>query len=292
MSVDVVVFVVHGQSSCLDDCMFPYVDSFILNGYRPEILVLDSTGAPAERNAAKESLSRLCRKYKLDGSYASAREHERYLRKVDLPALAYAVGSPRVGGLINMGLLATAGKSALFINADTRFEVSSPKLVSDGDLPPPIVRKFDLIGKLSGGAVSRVGTWGASCTTSNGCFYRSVACNVPPFIPSAGWGQVVPWFLMKNCGALPADLPWAVREMSTPDGLEFKYAPLLDMIGSRVGPGGVADAGATLRAYLEESKVEFSPDLISYVNLLSSWSECMDYARSLHEQGVKIAYKP
>jgi hypothetical protein len=296
MSVDVVVFVVHGQSSCFGDCIDPYVDSFILNGHRPELMVIDSTDVPAERNAAKESLSRLHRKYRLKVSYSSKREHEKYLASADMPLLRHAVGggTPEVGALVNMGLLATGGRSALFIDADTRFEMSSPRLVGDEEALPPIVRRFNLIGEMSGESVSRVGTWGRSCTTSNGCFYKSGACNVPPFIPSLGWGQGIQWLLMKSCApdSLPTDLPLAVRKLSTLDGLCSEFFPLLDMIIDQVGPGGITDAGAKLEEYLDESESEFDPDLISYVNLLSSWDECMDYAQDLHGRGVKIAYKP
>lgn len=294
MAVDVIVFIVHGQSSCLSDCIGPYVDSFVLNGHIPEVIVLDSTGNPAEANAAKESLARVNRRHKLSVSFASAREHERYLRKVDFQALEYAIGagSPEVGAMINMGLLATAGRSALFIDADTRFEMAAPRLVSD-KTPPPIIRKFDLIGRLSSGAgVLRTGTWGMSCTESNGCFYKSSQCDVPPFIPSHGWGQGIPWLLMKHCvpNSPPTHIPLAVRKMSGSDSLGMTYVPLLDLIHGLVDAGSVDGAGGKLLSHFSE--FNFSEELVSYANLLASWSECMDYARSMDGQGVKIAYKP
>jgi len=289
MSVDVVVFVVHGQSLDLDDCINPYVDNFILNGHKPELLVLDSTAIPAEANAAKESLSRVCRKYKLDGLFASAREHKRYLRDTDLSALEYAVGdgTPGVGAMVNMGLLATSGKSALFIDADTRFEVSS----SSSLLNPPIVRKFNLIDKMPS-ETSRMGTWGSSCTTQGGCFYRGRHSSLPPFIPDSGWLQGVPWFLMSRCSpsSLPVDLPWAIRKLSPSIGLSSSYTPLFDLIHGLVEPGSLAQAAEKLTDHLSE--FDFNDKLVKYVNLLSSWGEVVDRSATLFERGVKLGYKP
>jgi len=294
MGIDVVVFVVHGQSSCFDDCITPYVDSFILNGHRPEILVLDSTDVAVESNASKDSLSRVCRKYKLNGAFASGREHKRYLRKVDCQNLGYAIGngSPKVGGLVNMGLLATSSRSALFIDSDTRFEMASSMLITESDPKPPIVRKFDLIGKMSTGGVSRTGTWGVSPSSGNGCFYKSRRCNIPPFIPSHGWGQGVPWFLMRTCdpNSLPLDIPLSVHGMGPVGSLDSLHTPILDLIHGLVGQGSLGAAGDKLLSHLSE--LEFSEELTKYASLLSSWDECVDHARSLSEQGVKIAYKP
>jgi len=227
----------------------------------------------------------------LNVSFLSRREHARYLNWVHFDPFRYAIGGDGlmgVGALVNIGLLATEGRAALFIDADTRFEVSAPGLV----LNPPIVRKFDLIGEMSSGGPSRMGTWGMSSTTQGGCFYKSRNCSIPPFIPDAGWAQGVPWFLMSRCipSELPADLPWAVKKLSPPVGLSSSYVPLLDLIHGLVDPGSMAKAAEKLTAHLAE--FDFNDKLVKYVNLLSYWDEVIDRSATLFERGVKLGYKP
>lgn len=289
--MDVVVFLVHGQSDSVSDCIDPYVDSFVSHDHRPEIMVIDSTDFPHEWNASKESLSRIYRKHKLKVSFSSRREHARYLNWIDSSAFRYAIdgdSSAGIGAMINMGLLATHGRSAVFIDADTRFEVSSPR----ASAVAPVIRRFDLIGEMSSGGPSRMGTWGASCTARGGCFYKSKNCNIPPFIPDAGWAQGVPWFLMSRCLplGLPIDLPWGVKKLTATEALSSSYTPLLDLIHDLVSPGSLVQAADRLTAHLSES--EFDDKLVKYVNLLSSWNEVVDRSAILFERGIKFGYKP
>jgi hypothetical protein len=268
--------------------MCAYIDGLVMHGHRPDILVITSSEDVAKRNRIKAALIDSHRKHKLDVLFSSKREHEKYLSKVDSPSLRYAVSGDSPGALVNMGMLATIGRSALFIDADTRFEMSTPAIAD----APPIYRKYDLIGKMSanGAAFSRSGTWGASCSDTGGCFYKSGDCDPPPFIPDAGWAQGIPWFLLSKYapGCTTSDIPLAVRQMGIPSGLGSKYIPLVSPVINSVGPGGMSKAAEDLALHSDE----FGPEINKYIDLLSSWGETISHAESLHEQGVRIGYKP
>lgn len=298
MGVDVVVFVVHGQSSSLSDCMDPYIHGLISHGHRPEVLVIDSSEDPADRNMSKESLLKIHREHRLVVSFSSRREQERYLSKLDDGPLRYALGGDSIGtgALLNMGILSTMGRSALFVDADTRFEVSGCRVVAEGDLYPPIIRKFNLALNMASRSksVARMGLWGVSSSASGGCFYRNKECVIPPFIPSESWDQGVPWFLMSRYSppCAPVSLPWAVRKLSAVKGLPMAYVPLMNMIYDVVGEGSLSGAAGDLAEYLSDSDQVYSDGLLKYIELLVSWDETMGHVDYLCEQGVKIGYKP
>lgn len=287
MSVDVVIFIAHEKSSDSDDCMSAYIDSFALNGHKPDILVIVAGDDVAKRNRFKEALMTSHRKHGLNVLFSSRREHGRYLSKVQSPSLRYAISGDAPGALVNMGVLATVGRSALFIDVDTRFEVSSPVVASS----PPIIRKYDLIGKMSanGSAFSRSGTWGDHCSDTGGCFYKSRDCDIPPFIPDSGWAQGIPWLLFSRYAeCATSDIPVAVRKMGAPISLKSEYIPLISPVVNSVGPGGMSKAAEDLALHSDD----FGPEITKYVDLLSSWGEVISHAESLHEQGVRIGYKP
>ena len=125
MEIEVVVFVVHGQSSSLSDCMDAYADNFAGYGHRPEVCVVDSTSDPSERNASRESLARVHRRHGLNVRFSSEREVEKFLSHGGPESLRYAMtGDWRIGfgreAVLNRGLLIAHGRPALFIDADMR----------------------------------------------------------------------------------------------------------------------------------------------------------------------------
>lgn len=150
MEIEVVVFVVHGQSLTLSDCMDPFVDNFCIHGWRPEILVVDSASGPVQRNVLKGYLSSVHRRYGLDVWYSSERETDAFLDRANSEHLRYALkGDPstgvRVEAVLNRGLLAVAGRSALFIDACTDFAIAGAPGGSNSLRVKPRVRtgRFD-----------------------------------------------------------------------------------------------------------------------------------------------------
>lgn len=125
MEIEVVAFISDGRPDLVDGCLSAYVKNFVSYGYRPLIVLADSSNDAESRNTGRRALFKIHREYGLDTRHISNRECDAYLKRVDgSPAFDYAVnGDWRIGwreeSLFNRALVACAGRAAMFIDINT-----------------------------------------------------------------------------------------------------------------------------------------------------------------------------